>query len=124
MGTREVAEAFSGHRFEETFDALAPDVVWVSPGQGRIEGRAAVVAACREAAEGMALLTGHEMVRFVVTGDDRVAAVDAVGRYADADGETFVSSADVYEFDEAGLVVRITSYTVEVGGPDPSMSPD
>jgi hypothetical protein len=29
---RETAEAFSGHRFRDAYDALAPDVRWTSVG--------------------------------------------------------------------------------------------
>ncbi len=43
MSNEDVARAFSGHRFEETFDHLAPDVQWILVGQGRVEGAAAVV---------------------------------------------------------------------------------
>ncbi|MGG5257205.1 nuclear transport factor 2 family protein [Phycicoccus avicenniae] len=121
MDAREIAEAFSGHRFEEAIPHLAPGVRWVLPGQGAIEGREAVAAACRESAAQMESLAAHDFVRFVAAGDGSVAAVDAVGRYVDAEGnESFVSSADVYELDAEGLVVTITSYTVEVGGPDPA----
>lgn len=47
--------------------------------------------------------------------DDRVAAVDAIGRYVSPDGTTsVVSSADVHELDAQGLVTTITSYAVEL----------
>ena len=91
---REIAEAFSGHRFREAYAALAPDVRWNSVGEGAVTGREAVVEACE-------------------AGTD-VAAVDVIGRYTDAAGEvTRVSSCDVYEFRD-GLVSSITSYAVEL----------
>lgn len=124
MDAREIAEAFSGHRFEEAIPHLAPTVRWVLPGQGSIDGRDAVVEACRSSAAEMAALAGHDLVRLVSVSDGSVAAVDAVSRYVDPDGgETFVSSADVYELDEEGRVVLITSYAAEVGGVDPASAP-
>ncbi len=124
MNPQEIAEAFSGHRFEEAIPHLAPTVRWVLPGQGSLEGRDAVVAACRSSAAEMAALTGHDLIRLVSAASGSVAAVDAVGRYVDHDGvETFVSSADVYEFDAQGQVLVITSYAVEVGGVDPASAP-
>lgn len=114
MNTQQIAEAFSGHRFAEVYPFLAPEVRWVVPGQVSMEGRAAVVAACEEALAGMQALR-VEFDRFVSVGGPAVAAVDAVGRYVDPDGAvSVVSSADVYEFDAAGLVVTITSYAVEL----------
>jgi ketosteroid isomerase-like protein len=110
---REFAEAFSGHRFREAYDALAPDVRWIAVGEGELTGRDAVVEACeatlRELASGTA-----EFRRFVVVGGTDAAAVDAIGRYTDADGEvSLVSSCDIYEFRD-GLVTTITSYAVEI----------
>lgn len=124
MNPREIAEAFSGHRFEDAIAHLAPTVRWVLPGQGSVDGRDAVVAACRSSAAEMDALAAHDLVRFVSVAGGSVAAVDAVGRYVDHDGgESFVSSADIYEFDPQGRVVVITSYAVEVGGADPASAP-
>ena len=116
MDARQVAEAFSAHRFTEVYDRLAPDVRWVLPGQRPIEGKDAVVAACDASAAEMAQLASTEFTRFVSVGDSRVAAVDAVGRYVGAGGAvSVVASADIYELDEDGLVTTITSYAVELG---------
>jgi len=115
MGARETAESFSGHRFDEAYGQLHEDVRWAVPGHEPLIGKAAVVEACEETAEHMAGLARAEFTRFVVVADDRVAAVDAIGRYVSHDGTTsVVSSADVYELDADGLVTTITSYAVEL----------
>jgi ketosteroid isomerase-like protein len=117
---RETAEAFSGHRFADAYPALAPDVRWTNVGQGTITGRQAVVDACEATLAELATTT-TEFTRLVVVADGSVAAVDAVGRYVDADGEvSVVSSCDVYEF-TGGLLTTITSYTVEL---DPATDAD
>jgi ketosteroid isomerase-like protein len=111
---RETAEAFSGHRFRDAYDALAADVRWTSVGQGVVSGRQAVVEAC-EATLAELAGTAVEFSRFLVVAADDAAAVDVVGRYVDADGTAVVvSSCDVYEFRD-GLVTAITSYAVELG---------
>jgi ketosteroid isomerase-like protein len=110
---REVAEAFSGHRFREVYDALAPDVRWVAVGEGTFTGREAVVETCEATLAELASGTA-EFERFVVVADAYAAAVDVIARYTDADGEvSLVSSCDVYEFGD-GLVTSITSYAVEL----------
>ena len=112
---RAVAEAFSGHRFADVHDRLHEDVRWGLPGQGVIEGKDAVIAACDSTTAEMDHLASTEFSRFVAVGDDRVAAVDAVGHYVSKDGSvSVVSSADIYEFDADGLVVTVTSYAVEL----------
>ena len=115
MSTQQIAEAFSSHRFTEVYDHLHDAVTWVLPGQDAIVGRDAVVAACEAALIGFAELTSTSFDRFISVGGADVAAVDAIGRYEQADGAvSVVSSADVYEFDEQGRLVRITSYAVEL----------
>ena len=115
LTTQEIAEAFSSHRFGETYDHLAADVRWVLPGQGAIEGKAAVVETCDSSAAEMAQLASVEFTRFVSVAGDRAAAVDAVARYESPDGSvSVVSSADIYEFDGEGRVTTITSYAVEL----------
>lgn len=83
-------------------------------GQASIEGKQAVVEACDESAAEMAKLDRTEFTRFVSVGDESVAAVDATVRYVGADGDTIVSSSDIYEFDDNGRIVTITSYAVEL----------
>lgn len=110
---QQTAEAFSTHRFDEVLDQLAPDVTWVLVGESALIGRDAVSAACRQTADELeGTTTTFSRLRTVV-GDDAVA-VDAVARYVEPDGSaSVVSSCDVYEFD-AGQVVAITSYAVEL----------
>jgi ketosteroid isomerase-like protein len=116
---REVAAAFSGHRFRDAYAALAPDVRWVAVGAGELVGRQAVVDACEETLGELSAGTA-EFLRFVVIAEGDAVAVDAVGRYTDADGGTsVVSSCDVYEFRD-GALSTLTSYTVEL---DPEPGP-
>ncbi len=115
MTTRQIAEAFSGHRFAETYAQLADEVRWVMPGQSAVEGKPAVIEACNASAAEMADLASVEFTRFVSVADDRAAAIDAVGRHVSPDGSvSVVSSADIYEFDVDGRVATITSYAVEL----------
>ncbi len=110
---REVAEAFSGHRFRDAYAALSPDIRWTCVGAVVLTGRQAVVDACEATLAELAAGTA-EFQRFVVIADGDTVAVDAVGRYTDADGGvSVVSSCDVLEFTD-GALTTITSYTVEL----------
>jgi SnoaL-like domain len=112
---RETAEAFSGHRFRDAYDALSPDVRWTAVGEGVVTGRQSVVDACESTLAELATTT-TVFSRFVVVADadGKSAAVDVVARYVDPDRTTsVVSSCDVYEFSD-GLVTTITSYAVEL----------
>jgi hypothetical protein len=112
VSNREVAEAFSGHRFEAAFPHLAGDVIWRMPGSEGLQGRDAVVAACRSTAEALTE-TGIEVERFVVIDGGERVAIDTLTTYQDGPDVSTVASCDVYEFRDK-VLVRITSYNVEV----------
>ena len=110
---RQIAEAFSGHRFRDAYPALAPDVRWTSVGDGVVTGRQGVVDVCESTLAELSTGTA-QFLRFVVIADGDAVAVDAVGRYVDADGGvSVVSSCDIYGFSD-GVLTSITSYTVEL----------
>ena len=113
--TQLISEAFSRHRFTETYEHLAEGVRWELDGEGVIHGKDAVVAACESSTVEMAKLASIEFNHFESVAGDRLAVVGAEARYEDPDGSvSVVSSADVYEFDGAGQVMAITSYAVEL----------
>jgi len=113
--TQQISEAFSGHRFTETYEHLADGVRWELDGELVIEGKAAVVAACESSTVEMAKLTSVEFNHFESVAGDRLAVVGAEARYEEPDGNiSVVSSADVFEFDDEGQVTTITSYAVEL----------
>jgi hypothetical protein len=108
----EIAEAFSRHRFEETFRWILEDAEWRLIGADMIVGKAAIVSACEESATSLAN-TQTTFDRFrVITADDTVV-VDSQARYVDEDRTSAVASCDIYEFAE-GMISAITSYNVEI----------
>lgn len=115
MTNADVARAFSGHRFEETFAHLADNVVWVLVGGEDLVGREAVVSTCRESAAFLAELT-TTWHRVVCADGGDVVAVDVLASYAGPDQTSVVASCDVYEFTNETLT-RITSYAAEVEPP-------
>jgi hypothetical protein len=121
MNNEAIARAFSGHRFEETFDYLSPHITWILVGQARLEGPAAVIDTCRQTtAESANVET--TWLRFISAGTVDVVAVDTIGRYEGTNGVSAVSSCDIFEFSD-GKITAITSYAVEVDPDDPSAAP-
>lgn len=110
----QIAEAFSRHRFAETYAHLAPDVRWDSVGGSTVSGRDAVIAACDDSSAFLSEMTTEFRKFRSVVGSDAVV-IDSLAEYAEADGQTsVVASCDIYDFVE-GELTTITSYTVEVG---------
>lgn len=113
LSRKQIAEAFSRHRFAETYPQLAAGVRWEPVGTEVIEGRDAVVAACESSSTYLTDVTTDFRKFRSVVGSDSVV-IDSVAEYVDSDGQSsVVASCDIYDFvnDE---VTAITSYTVEL----------
>ena len=109
----DLAEAFSGHRFEEVVPYLSDTVEWDLVGDDTLVGREAVVELCRATAEELADVR-TDFARFLVVASGDVVAVDSVAEYTAVDGDrSVVASCDLYEFEE-GIIVRIRSYNIEL----------
>ncbi len=109
----DLATAFSSHQFRDTYDHLAPEIVWIAVGGSTTHGKEGVVTTCEETLAELADAT-TEFTRVVSVADDTTAAVDVVGRYTTPDGDiSTVASCDIYEF-RGHQISRITSYTVEL----------
>jgi hypothetical protein len=94
----QVPAPFSGHRFKETYDHLAPDVRWILVGGETIDGRDRVIDTCEQTLAELAD-TATDFLCFMTIADQEAVAVDAIGRYRSADGETStVASCNIYEF--------------------------
>jgi hypothetical protein len=66
---------------------LAPDVRWILVGGETIDGREGVIDTCEQTLAELANAT-TDFLRFVTIADQEAVAVDAIGRYRSADGET------------------------------------
>lgn len=111
--TQDIAEAFSSHRFSETYPHFASDIRWTNIGTAPLVGREAVLAACEASlAEMEGVTTEFERFRSIVGADSVV--VDSLARYTNPDGQVFVvASCDIYDFVD-GALAEITSYVAEV----------
>lgn len=114
LSTEKIACAFSSHRFDVALPYLADDVIWTLVGSDPLIGRKAVKKACERTASGLAAVTTEFQRQRTVVGEDSVV-VDSLARYTGADGDiSVVASCDVYDFDDAGRITEIVSYTVEL----------
>jgi SnoaL-like domain len=108
----QVAEAFSRHRFPDTYPHLAEHVRWTIVGDREITGREDVIDVCRQSAEYLAGVTSTFRKFKVVVGDD-CAVVDSEAEYVDGDDSSVVASCDIYDF-SGGRLTGITSYTIQL----------
>ncbi len=113
LSNEQIAEAFSRHRFDRTYDYLADTIQWDVIGGERIDGKEQVVAACRQSVAYLAdVVTTFGKFRLVV--GEGCVVIDSEAEYRGKDGDVSkVASCDLYDF-SAGKLTKITSYTVEL----------
>lgn len=117
---REIAEAFSSHRFDEALPFVADDAEWTLVGQTDLKGVAAIADACRSTAAELSD-SATRFTRFDVAAEGDLVVIDAVGVYTDKEGDTSsVAACDLYTFRD-DRIVGIRSYAIEVTpNPDPA----
>lgn len=109
----QIAEAFSGHRFDAVYPYLSDDIRWTIMGDRLIAGKADVIATCGESAAYLATVT-TEFTRFKVVVDEDCVVIDSRATYVDAENtSSAIASCDIYEFAD-GALSEITSYNVEL----------
>jgi len=109
---RDVAEAFSRHEFEKTFDRMAPDIRWDVVGDRVVDGDAAVRAVCAESAGWLASVR-TTFRRFDLLAGDGFVVADTLAEYDDGGGTSVVASCDLYRF-SGDRLTEIRSFTAEV----------
>jgi hypothetical protein len=113
LAIKDIAEAFSRHRFEETYPHMPDDIEWTLVGGRAISGKANVIDACEESAKELAdVRTTFERFRVVTAAD--CVVIDSQAQYIDAGHESSqVASCDIHDLIE-GKLTAITSYNIEL----------
>jgi hypothetical protein len=110
----DIAEAFSHHSFDRTFEYMGDDIEWTQVGQGTVRGKIAVVTTCKETTDELVGVR-TTFSQFKVVAAENCVVIDSRAEYEDAEGaSSHVASCDIYDF-ISGDLVAITSYAVEIG---------
>ncbi|MDZ4711810.1 MAG: nuclear transport factor 2 family protein [bacterium] len=108
---KNIAELFSGGKFEQTYPFLADDIQWNIIGEDMLTGKQSVVEFCDRTALYFSEVTNIFSTYNVIVDGDRVA-INGKAEFTNKEGKTtVVSSCDVYVFDD-GKVKEITSYCI------------
>ena len=108
---KEVAQLFSGGKFDEVADYISETVEWnIYEEKMSITGKSEVLKFCSSVAEYFkSVTTKFEMFGIVADGD-RVAIYGKAEFIRESKTVNIVHSCDVYEFDSNGKIQKIYSY--------------
>lgn len=113
MTLSEIAQAFSLGQFQKTFPHLTEDIVWTVVGENEFAGKEAVIRNCEQvAAYFRSVTTNFTLLNCIV--DQNLVAINGAAEFI-RDGQriAFVSSCDLYEFDNRQKLSKITSYCIQ-----------
>jgi len=109
---KQIALDFSGGKFENTYPYLAGDICFDMVGEKLLNGKEQVMAFCDRIAEYFTTVTTKFTLNNVIAEGNCVAINGTAEFYVEKEGRTnFISSCDVYKFDE-GMLKEITSYCI------------
>jgi ketosteroid isomerase-like protein len=112
MQPLQIATAFSNGDFVPVFPYLSDAVAWQIVGEKTLCGKEAVVAHCTQTAAYFASFTTEFVTHQCVSGQNAVAINGRAQFIRDGQTVSIIDACDLYEFDAAGLLVRIWSYCI------------
>jgi hypothetical protein len=109
----QIAEAFSRHRFAETYPYLDNDIRWTLVGDRQLLGREEVVKTCEDSAEYLARVT-TKFSRFRILNCTECVVIDSLAEYIVQNGRSSgIAACDIYDFAD-GRLYEISSYNIEL----------
>ena len=107
-----IAQAFSGGNFAQCFPYLTDQTVWNTPGEQYLKGRQEIEAFCEKVSAYFSSVTTNFQQLNLIENEQCVAINGTAEFIRDGERINFVSSCDVYEFDEENNIKSITSYCI------------
>jgi SnoaL-like domain len=112
MTKKEIAQAFSGGNFDKCLPYLTSETFWNTPGEQYLKGKNDIEAFCKKVAASFNSITTNFNQLNLIENNNCVAINGTAEFLRDGEKISFVSSCDVYEFDEKNNIVSIHSYCI------------
>lgn len=108
----DIAKAFSNGEFHKCFEYLTDTTIWNTPGEQYLSGRHEIEPFCKQIRAYFDSVTTHFKPIQIIENDHCVAINGTAEFLRDGKRVSFISSCDVYEFDNQNTMVSITSYCI------------
>lgn len=115
MTTENIAQAFSLGRFTSTYNYLAEDIQWEVVGERFVAGKKEVMENCEKTTQYFnSVDTDFKTLNCIEDNEQRTVVIIGTAEFS-KNGQhlSFISACDVYQFNEDGLLHRITSYCIQ-----------
>ena len=109
---KEIAELFSNGKFENVTDYLNDEIVWNIIGGNIFKGKNAVIAYCKQTAAYFKTVQTEFKTSDILESDEKVMIIGTAEFKRDGKRINFISACDVYEFNDDGEIINISSYCI------------
>ncbi len=113
MTQKRIAEAFSGGNFEVVYPFLTEQTRWAVIEEFDITGKEQIIEKCKQTAAYFQSVTTHFKTLHIIEDTNRIAINGTAKFIRDNKQVAFVSSCDVYEFNDSNQLLNITSYCIQ-----------
>lgn len=113
MTVTEIAKQFSNGSFEKVYDFLAADAVWIVVEEDTFIGKTAIIENCGQVAKYFKTVTTNFETLHIIT-DGQKVVINGTAEFLKGNKRlSFVSSCDLYEFNDKNQIQKITSYCIQ-----------
>jgi len=112
MTKKEIALSFSGGKFDKCLDYLTDLTIWDTPGEQYLKGKEDIEIFCKKIAAYFASITTDFKQLNLIENENSIAINGTAEFIRDGKRVSFVSSCDVYKFDENKNIISIHSYCI------------
>lgn len=113
MTIKEISLAFSIGKFDEVYQFIAENAIWIVVEEATFEGKMAIIDNCSQVAEYFKSVVTKFETDFAIAEANKVVVKGTAEFLRNNKRLSFVSACDVYEFNELGQIQQITSYCIQ-----------
>jgi hypothetical protein len=113
MTKTEIAKAFSNGEFEKIYKFISDTAVWTVVEADTFIGKQSIIDNCERVGNYFrSVVTDFKTLNVIAEGN-KVVINGTAEFWRDEESVSFVSSCDVYEFDDFNQIQNITSYCIQ-----------
>jgi SnoaL-like domain len=113
MTKEEIAKAFSIGKFKETISFLSDNAAWIIVNEKRIDGKNAIIGYCKLVGDYFNSVTTDFKILNIISSGNKVVINGTAEFSRENKHVSFVSSCDIYEFNDFDQIQKITSYCIQ-----------
>ena len=113
MTKSEIAKAFSTGEFEKTYNFISENAEWIVIEEDSFKGKQAIIKNCEQVGAYFKSVTTDFKTLNIISEGNKVVINGTAEFMRDHKRISFVSACDIYEFNDSGQILNITSYCMQ-----------